>query len=73
MSALSDRQIKNLWARLDQLGPAIKKAETKLTEARDAGKTKRQCAPLAATVNRLKNERTSINRTLQADADAKRK
>jgi len=66
MRPLSDRQIRNLWARLDQLGPAIKAAEARLRMAREAGKTRRQCAPLAAAVNRLKNERASINRTLQA-------
>lgn len=69
---LSDRQIKNMWTRLEQLKPTIRAAEKRLEMAREAGKTRRQCAPLAATVNRLQRERTSINQALTADAALKR-
>jgi hypothetical protein len=66
--ALSERQLQNLWNRLDQLRVLIAAAEQNLANALAAGHTQKETRTIRAEITRLTKERQKINDRLAADA-----
>lgn len=66
--ALSDRQLANLWSKLEQNGIKLRAAEQNLQRAQEAGATNAETRTIRAEITRIQKDSKAINARLTADA-----